>query len=940
MLYMQKGVGGLPPVKHMTPTTASGYTEVQVGSDSLHHSSVLHISDSFNIDQVLSSHCWQVLKIPVVHAAMQEFKAVMKITSIWIGSVEIPPEYWNQILSMSSTESVINIIPSTDVIELRVFARREGAFAINIGLISPGGHTSSCIVRFQIEEPILRLLTRNGHTVDFGTVVHKASSNAQVMLVNGGSSNLNLSLEIVSDSDLFSFSEDKAEKTTQFVIPGCAKTSVQGEGIMKELKVWSITNTINKKHVEPCVYSGQLEIKLGAKDSKVVLGKVQIILRVCFSSLVMKPSNMLEFTCGEGKKCSQKLEITCEGNQPLDVEASIEHSAKGTFIFDKKFKVFPGVSKFLAIEFVSRPGCTGNDSQSLNLKMMSGGITYKVEMRTKVLSKQQESIFASTASPGLKLGLLAAEESIDRFPVDADKNLMNWFAVVVGEQEVQQISLRNYYNFPVTLNVMIRDTDEFYLKEATESETNTKICFKPHETKTCAVVYRPKTTRPVKGKLVLKPANIKIGGKIFKASITLQGLPGAANIKLNDLKSLDDAKFFLDIDQEPPVSRQFKIENSGTATGFVKIVCLETMSHSDDSSVTISPSEFLLKSGDSKTVYLTFGPEYTSLEANLAIFCGTELVRHVYTRARKLPGSVRLSGSRALLGLDFTKPIGDGDDQENISFTGDITSEDASHFYNKSQKLQVKVSLREKQADFHALGVEETMSESRLETTAMAAIGNVKNKWDQLTASPPTPDCSTIARILHILPQNLSLTAGGESIVKIINKSSDTLHWDLNWPAEFLDCSPPAGQLAKGGQAIILVSAKADTAVVAQGWRGRVEVFSEQTVDYINVVIKPKTANIKCLLEASPSVLDFGLVSQGLNDKKVLSLTNKSQAMVQWKAFANGSDIFELSQYAGILNPSQTVNLAVAFKPAQAGPVSAVVDIISQIVKVCSIFFF
>ena len=897
---------------------------------------------SVNIDQVYSSHCWQTIKVPILHSAMQEFKAVLKISNIWIGSVEIPPEFWNQILSMSSTELVITVKPSADSIELQVFARREGAFAMNIGLISPGGHISSGIVRFQMEEPVLRLLTRNGHTIDFGTAVYKSTSSIPVMLVNGGSSNLSLSVEVVSDSNLFSFNEDKTEKISQFIIPGCTKNAGQGQGIMKELKIWALTETIDRKHLEPCVYTGQLEIKLGTRESQVVLGRVQILLRVCFSSLVMKPDNFLEFTCADGKKICQKLEVSCEGSLPVDVEAQVDNNGKGIFILEKKFKLNPGVAKSLNIEFVSRPGCTGKGSQDLVLKMSPGGITYKVELRTKVLSKHQENLFTTNNSPGLKLGVLAAEESLDRFPVDADRNLMNWFAVEAGETESQQINLRNSFNFPVTLNIMIRDCDEFCLKESGgegSTDLNTKISFNPNETKSLGIIYRPRSSKPVKGKLVLKPVNIKIGGKIFKASITLKGYPGSSVMKIMDLKSTDDAKFYLDIEQEPPVSRQFRIKNEGSATGFVKIVCLETMGHKEDAQVTIAPSEFLLQPGASSTVILTFGSDYSASEANLAIFCGTEVVRSVYTRARQLPGCVRLSGSTALLGIDFTKPFGEEDEQKNVAFTGDITPEDANHFYNKSQKLNVKVSLMEKQADFQALGVEETLSETRLETTAMAtAMNHTKTKWDHLTASPPTPDC-TPARILQIVPQSLNLSPGAESIVKIMNKSTGTLHWDLNYASNYLDCSPPAGQLARGGQAIILVSAKQDSVVSSQGWRGQVEVFSEQTVDYINVLVKPKSGLVKYLVEASPSSLDFGSVALGgkVQDRKVLSLTNQSQALVQWKAFVNDGDMFVLSEYSGLLNPGQTVNLAVAFQPAKSGYVDAVVDIISHIIKVKAI---
>ena len=35
------------------------------------------------------------------------------------------------------------------------------------------------------------------------------------------------------------------------------------------------------------------------------------------------------------------------------------------------------------------------------------------------------------------------EESLDRFPVDADRSMINWFSVEPGTQEKQRINLRN-----------------------------------------------------------------------------------------------------------------------------------------------------------------------------------------------------------------------------------------------------------------------------------------------------------------------------------------------------------------------------------------------------------------------------------------------------------------------------------------------------------------
>ena len=100
--------------------------------------------------------------------------------------------------------------------------------------------------------------------------------------------------------------------------------------------------------------------------------------------------------------------------------------------------------------------------------------------------------------------------------------------MVIGQKKI-----RNSVDFPINLNVMIRETDEFFIQvtDSSPHDQATKLVFSPRETKVINLVYMPKTNKPSKGKLVLKPINVKIGGKIIKASIGLKGVPGASDIR-------------------------------------------------------------------------------------------------------------------------------------------------------------------------------------------------------------------------------------------------------------------------------------------------------------------------------------------------------------------------------------------------------------------------
>ena len=52
------------------------------------------------------------------------------------------------------------------------------------------------------------------------------------------------------------------------------------------------------------------------------------------------------------------------------------------------------------------------------------------------------------------------------------------------------------------------------------------------------------------------------------------------------------------------------------------------------------------------------------------------------------------------------------------------------------------------------------------------------------------------------------------------------------------------------------------------GWRGKVEIYSDQTVDYINVYVRPASTSAIPLLAANPSFLDFGKSALGVTTGK------------------------------------------------------------------------
>merc|ERR1712142_635824 len=96
----------------------------------------------------------------------------------------------------------------------------------------------------------------------------------------------------------------------------------------------------------------------------------------------------------------------------------------------------------------------------MRLQMEPGALSYTIQLHARVVTRLKDNLFTGKDSPGIKIGMMQNnQQSLDRFPVDADRSMINWFCVEPGTHEKQRINLRNSVDFPINLNVMIRDSD-------------------------------------------------------------------------------------------------------------------------------------------------------------------------------------------------------------------------------------------------------------------------------------------------------------------------------------------------------------------------------------------------------------------------------------------------------------------------------------------------
>ena len=312
-----------------------------------------------------------------------------------------------------------------------------------------------------------------------------------------------------------------------------------------------------------------------------------------------------------------------------------------------------------------------------------------------------------------------------------------------------------------------------------------------------------------------------------------------------------------------------------------------------------------------------------------------------------MSGAAKIIEIPSFLGVDFAEDFPEDNLFNKNEFIGQLTALDTKHIHEKTVKHLLCLTRPSMPAEFDQLSVEETLSETRIDQSIALPLSMSNTLMShgfkqpsyfnphsfsprvskpvpppQLSTSPPTPDSH-----LLIIPSNLSLSSGGESIVKLVNKSSQPIHWDLSWPSSKLSITPGAGMLAPHGQAVLCVQALPGQA----SWKGQVSVYSDNSVDTMEVVITAAAVPAPSITVTNSQV-DMGMVLLGSTTTGSVMVTNPGQDLVQWKAQISPS-FFSLPQCAGLLNPSQSISLPIVFKPAAPDSHSASLSLTATSVR-------
>ena len=718
---------------------------------------------------------------------------------MWVGSCEVPPEHWDALVT-TSKESLVLLDQGTQSLNLEFTMKKEGAFTFNIGLMLDNGVSTSGLVRVQVEDPNIQVLTSDGNKIDFGVLSLNCWDMKEMILVNSGNCDLPLYIQIKQPSQIFTFEDGSAETT--FTMPGHGgDTEDRGKRVAKHLQLK--VNTKGLSLTEPRIFQTQLSIILGSNRDDTLLGTVPIVAKVGDSKLVVQGTDVLYFGTNDVGS-AKNLVLRNVGNVPLVIKCSIPPTS------DQNQETYYGLSK---TKIVINPNSTVNYPVTLMKRILnpsqSSRLVFQVQpngpnqvVKLSPAPSTSSGNVISSSKPGLSFGVIKNPSVITAtpspalptvFPVESDRSLVNFFCVEVGSSERQTVALRNSTQEKILLSLIIRETDCFKFEDRTQTR---QLTLDPQQTREVSVWYWPvKNGSKDTGKLVLKPQGIKLGGKSFKASIALTGLVGASKIVISGVENHGKEKHSLTFsDGESTKTLMVTNHSHGSVKGFVKILA----SGSSSNYLDVTPTTFLLSPGAQKPVQITLAGDTDGAPMELTLFHGPEVLRQILKSARKLSGAARLVESASIPGYNPMEEI-PGETRDDIKeLEGKLAAVDVKQFFKKisGEKISIKVPTKTL-AEFDQLSVEETLSETRIDQSIALPLHTTnmfrpeeKPFLNHSVQSPPTTDNSAD---LKITPDRIQLKAGGECLLRLANLSHSKVHWDMSWPSSKLNINPGSG---------------------------------------------------------------------------------------------------------------------------------------------------
>jgi hypothetical protein len=798
------------------------------------------------MEGAVCSHCPLNLAVPLHGATSSEVVTVVaRVTEVLVGAARVPPGQWLEVAGVAGAEWRATLRPGAPpCLPLALTPRQPGLLTLGLALLAGGGPVSRGLVRLRVEAANIQVLTEDGVNLEFGQLPEDCQADRPLVLVNCGEAEVPVHLRVEQPGSPV-YSLEGGGQELGFLLPGVGPGGPgEGRGVARHTKVAASTaGLLAEKGPRAC--PGRLLVGLGEAGAT-PLGGLALGLEVGRARLrTRRAAEPVLLRCPAGQAVTRGVELANSGNIPLQLRLEVDQTKGGVLTVPEMLTIEPDRTVEVAVTFRAGPQATGPAALSLRLEVAPGGPRHLVALQAEVEAPDGGATYRPGAlAPTLSFGVLRKEEPVrqeppefTKFPLECDRAAVNFLCVAPGGREEQVVTLRNATRHPVALTAIVRESDLFRLAQEGGGQGAASLTceLQAGGTRELRLLFQPLKAGEARGKLVLKPQGRRQGGKAFKASIGLVGLAGRFQLEMAGVEREGRGEDYRMVCHTFPTTQRITFINQGDMTGFVQVVVdSDSCSGETDGMVEVTPALVLVPRGESREVSVAVrGPR----PASLSVLRAPEAARQAMRRARALPGvPSHCASDPALLGPELAALLHGEErlgEEETFGAGRVVTAHDVRHLGRLATRATVRVALPAGPAEFGAMAVEDTLSETRLEQTRVGEPG---------CHSPPTREDSGVT----VAPRLLALARGAEGVVRLGNRGQAAVAWELAWPQSVLQVQPSAGSLAPGGQAVVCV-----TALPGRGqWRGNVHVYCDNSVDRYHisgrhmgpgsVILKPK----------------------------------------------------------------------------------------------------
>ncbi|XP_040571222.1 centrosomal protein of 192 kDa [Lepeophtheirus salmonis] len=810
----------------------------------------------------------------------------------------------------------------------------------------------------------LQVLTREGDRIDFGILPEDCSTTEDLVLVHNGQHDQEIRLEIQGQLPSFIYPTDGqtryikiiSSKNIILTLPAISLSTTE-ESVACSIKISIHTPASGSDELK--TLHSQINIICEGK----LLAQVPMVARVGQAKLQTLKSNKIPilYCSPNGTWFEHSIPMMNFGNIQMTISLSIANSSLGIFKMEQNVMILQPKKEYQT-HFKFYPQDVGEEECILRCTVQPNGTTYEVPIKicskfTKDEDKENALKFpvvqlgklpntsSSSSSPLRKssLGELNTKKVTNNntpakegfvFPVEADKSFINWISVPVGTSEEQMLTLKNALPDAIAVTLVVRESNLFKVKinESDEYKRSVDIASLPGYGTICIKVSFQPTTLLKKngdkidvGKLIIKP-RLGAGGKIYKATIALQGHAGAPEFTFSGFGDEVNGKQSLFLGQlsDKPIIKTLSIRNKGSGPGFCTCLALgnngaksDAISFENEDSIVLYPNESCIfrftvdprrvPMGDKNQVFVGF----------IHVFYGSELARSAMRKAiHKLSPSLKLTYESSIFGNGVAANMDTDYKGECESFSGLTNHLDVKSFYKNAKKMVVELSgitcsKEESIIKFNALPVEETLSESRMDNTNYNST-----LFATQPHSPPTR-CSPIlehpasasktGKVFEIHDEEIFIESRKTVLVTLINVTRDTQGFDLGWPAHILMVQPSSGIVAPSQRETIAI-----TAIAQERRKGSISVYSsphnQESCQSIIFHVLP----LKFTIE--PDKIKFAHPGTEMN----VTLKNHTEQRLQWDVKDTDPN-FIISLKKGYLLSKGSIDFSILFRPIKGG---------------------